>query len=204
VGLGWLGRRRPALSLEAKGHWLRRLAGVQLVALAVATSTLGSKNGPEGVLATIVAPAPPAARASSASVPPVRFAWPIDGPITNYMNDGHPLGIDIGLAEDPDSPITATASGTVVFAGGRYCCSYGYYVVIDHGDGFSSLYGHLSSFTVSEGQQVRQGEVIGFGGDSGLSTSAHLHFEIRRGEDHLDPLRLLPQEVRDQSQALGD
>ena len=120
------------------------------------------------------------------------------------MNDAHPLGIDIGLAQDPEAPIAATASGTVVFAGGVYCCSYGYYVVIDHGDGFTSLYGHLSRFNVAEGQRVSQGEVIGVGGESGLATSAHLHFEVRRDDTHLDPMSLLPQEVRDQSQARGD
>jgi murein DD-endopeptidase MepM/ murein hydrolase activator NlpD len=111
------------------------------------------------------------------------------------MDPTHPLGIDVGLAANPAAPILATESGVVVFAGGLWCCSYGYHVIVQHEGGFSSLYAHLSEIMVSEGQQVSQGQRLGLSGDTGFSTSEHLHFEIRRYEERLNPLDLLPTHV---------
>ena len=119
---------------------------------------------------------------------PARFDWPVIGPISSYFGPEHPLGLDIGLALFPASPIVAAAAGTVSFAGGVACCGYGLFVVVDHGDGYSSLYSHLSHIEVSEGQSVRQAERLGISGDTGFSTSEHLHFELRHHETFLDPL----------------
>ena len=116
------------------------------------------------------------------------WEWPVVGPITNLVEPDHPLGIDIGLAELPDSPIKAVADGQVIFVGGDACCSYGLYIQVEHSDGISSLYAHLSRFDVTEGQSVRQGDVLGISGDTGRSTAEHLHFEMQRGETRLDPL----------------
>jgi murein DD-endopeptidase MepM/ murein hydrolase activator NlpD len=116
------------------------------------------------------------------------WEWPVVGPITNLVEPDHPLGIDIGLAELPDSPIKAVADGRVTFVGGDACCSYGLYIQVEHADGISSLYAHLSRFDVSEGQSVRQGDVLGISGDTGRSTAEHLHFEMQRGDTRLDPL----------------
>jgi len=69
---------------------------------------------------------------------------------------------------------------------------YGKCVMIDHGDGVVSLYGHLSSFSVSLGQTVTQGQAIGAMGSSGFSTGSHLHFEIRENGKLVDPLVFLP------------
>ena len=89
--------------------------------------------------------------------------------------------------------IVAARGGTVTFAGGNRCCSYGYYVEINHGDGFATLYAHLNGFPpVRIGQQVAQGQVIGYAGSTGYSTGVHLHFEIRRGGVHVNPLGYLP------------
>ena len=73
------------------------------------------------------------------------FIWPASGPISSYFGPSHPLGIDIDFFANPNQAVGAAAAGTVTFAGGDACCSYGYYVIIDHGNGFETLYGHFSS-----------------------------------------------------------
>jgi murein DD-endopeptidase MepM/ murein hydrolase activator NlpD len=120
------------------------------------------------------------------------FIWPATGPISSYFGPAHPLGIDIDLFNNVVSPIVAAAEGTVVFAGGNPCCSYGYYVVIDHGDGFETLYAHLSEIHVGVGQYVVQGQVLGIGGSTGYSTGSHLHFEVHNYGSVVDPLGYLP------------
>lgn len=120
---------------------------------------------------------------------PPEFVWPLPGRITNGFGPDHPLGIDI--AAIPLHPVVATASGKVLYAGGDPCFSYGLYVVLDHGGGTMSIYAHLSSLGVSEGEQVAQGAIIGFAGDSGYALGTHLHFEIRRGGLPVNPLGLL-------------
>lgn len=120
------------------------------------------------------------------------FVWPTTGPISSYFSAGHPLGIDIDLYAAPNSPIYAAASGTVTFAGGNPCCSYGHYVIVDHGNGLQTLYAHLSQFNVSTGQFVSQGSVLGYGGSTGYSTGNHLHFEVHVGGSVVDPLIYLP------------
>ena len=86
-----------------------------------------------------------------------------------------------------------TAAGqAVVFAGGDACCSYGYYVIIDHGNGFETLYGHFSKIAVSTGQKVTQGQTIGYGGHTGYATGDHLHFEVHLNGAIVNPLTYLP------------
>jgi len=80
----------------------------------------------------------------------------------------------------------------VTFAGGNACCSYGLYVVIDHGNGFETLYAHLDPIAVVQGQQVAQGEVIGYVGLTGYSTGYHLHLEVRLNGQYVNPLNYLP------------
>ena len=117
------------------------------------------------------------------------FIWPVVNKITSYFSPYHPLGIDISA---PFVPVAAAAAGQVVFVGGDACCSYGHYIEIDHGGNYTTLYGHLSSFGVTLGQWVEQGQIIGLSGDSGRSTGPHLHFELRRNGLVLNPLLLLP------------
>ncbi|HEX5139913.1 MAG TPA: LysM peptidoglycan-binding domain-containing M23 family metallopeptidase, partial [Dehalococcoidia bacterium] len=72
---------------------------------------------------------------------PTHMSWPVVAvKITNYMTAKHPLGIDLGLGAHPGSNITAAADGKVVFAGGNPCCSYGYYVIVEHTNGLQTLY----------------------------------------------------------------
>jgi murein DD-endopeptidase MepM/ murein hydrolase activator NlpD len=120
------------------------------------------------------------------------FVWPAEGPISSYFGPSHPLGIDIDLYDNPNAPIVASRGGTVVYAGGDPCCSYGYYVIIEHENGVQTLYAHLSRIRVSEGETVSQGETIGTGGKTGNATGNHLHFEIRVDGNVVDPLKYLP------------
>ena len=132
------------------------------------------------------APAEPAAPSSSG------FVWPVYGPISSYFGPSHPLGIDIDQYNSPGAPIVAAASGVVTFAGGNSCCSYGLYVVINHQNGFETLYAHMASFAVSQGEYVNQGDVIGYVGLTGYTTGYHLHFEMRYNGSLVNPLNYLP------------
>ena len=133
-------------------------------------------------------PAPPAA-----ITPPAAgegWLWPATGRLTSLFGPRHPLGIDISMVVG--TPLGAAASGQVVFVGGSTCCSYGYHVIIDHGDGMETLYAHLSDVYVESGQWVGAGAVIGTSGNTGYSTGPHLHFEIRKYGRYQDPLGYLP------------
>lgn len=119
------------------------------------------------------------------------FTWPV--PYTTYISSGFGsrwgtfhYGIDITDSGVHGQDIVASDGGTVTWAG--YDNSgYGYYVIIDHGNGYETLYGHCSELYVSDGQEVAQGELIAAVGSTGDSTGAHLHFEISCGGERLDP-----------------
>ncbi len=118
--------------------------------------------------------------------------WPAVGPISSYYGPGHPLGIDIDLYANPNSPVVAATSGTVIFAGGNPCCSYGYYVEVLSPSGIETLYGHFSSIAVTVGQTVSQGEILGYAGCTGYCTGPHLHFEVIDNGVRENPLDYLP------------
>ena len=104
--------------------------------------------------------------------------------------DGSPdwhQGID--LAAWPGTKVRATAAGKVAFAGQR--SGYGNTVLIDHGCGLQTLYGHLESASVVKGQTINFRDEIGVVGSSGRSTGPHLHYEIRNGDEHLDPQKFI-------------
>jgi murein DD-endopeptidase MepM/ murein hydrolase activator NlpD len=135
------------------------------------------------------APPPPPAPARRSS----GWIWPITGPLSSYFGPSHPLGIDIDLYGRAGAPVVAARGGIVVFAGGNACCSYGYYVDIDHGDGYRTRYAHFQgSPPVRIGQRVEQGQVVGYAGTTGYSTGVHLHFEILRNGAPVNPLGFLP------------
>lgn len=115
------------------------------------------------------------------------FIWPTNGIITQYPTWYH-MAIDI--ANNALPPVLASDTGTVTFAG---CLQYGYgcHIVVDHANGFQTLYAHLSSIAVSAGQAVNQGQQIGNVGSTGRSTGAHLHFEVRSGGQLLNPQNYL-------------
>lgn len=92
-------------------------------------------------------------------------------------------GVD--LAANAGTPIVASRGGTVTIA--SYSNSAGYYVTINHGDGFSSIYMHMTNYVVSSGQKVNQGQTIGYVGSTGISTGNHLHFGIAQNGAYVNP-----------------
>lgn len=116
----------------------------------------------------------------------VRFLWPTQGTITTYFLPWHP-GIDIANAYGTRE--AAADGGRVVVAGWG---SYGIYVQIDHGNGFTTVYGHMEQVLVTAGQLVQPGQLIGYMGATGRATGSHLHFEIRYHGVPQNPLDYLP------------
>lgn len=130
------------------------------------------------------------------------FAWPL--PYSGvYLSSPygyryHPLtgqykyhsGIDVSMSGAMGKNIVATRAGTVIISSpeGQNGTGYGSYIVIDHGDGYSSLYGHCSALLVSQGQKVSRGQIIARVGSTGWSSGPHLHFEIRYNGETVDPL----------------
>lgn len=125
------------------------------------------------------------------------FRWPLDSNlqyITTYFGydawrGGNHYGIDVGNAGIGGKNIYAAQSGTVItaYSDGGWHGGFGNYVIIDHGGELSTVYAHCSSVTVSVGQTVNKGDVIGYVGSTGWSTGNHLHFETRVDGTAVDP-----------------
>ncbi|MBK5253709.1 MAG: peptidoglycan DD-metalloendopeptidase family protein [Peptostreptococcaceae bacterium] len=109
------------------------------------------------------------------------YGWRIH-PVLGYSK--FHSGIDIGVGSG--NPIYAVKSGVVILS--QYYYGYGYAVILDHGNGLSTLYGHCSSLKVSKGQTVTQGQTIALSGSTGISTGPHLHFEVRVNGSTVDPM----------------
>ena len=115
------------------------------------------------------------------------FSWPASGSISQGFFSYHP-GIDI--AAWIGAPVLAADSGYVIVAG--WDNMYGYHLVIDHNNGFQTLYAHLNAYYVEAGTNVVKGEQIGEMGSTGNSTGPHLHFEVRQGTLQQNPNGFLP------------
>jgi murein DD-endopeptidase MepM/ murein hydrolase activator NlpD len=119
--------------------------------------------------------------------------FPADGVITSYFGyrpafgDFHP-GIDV--ATSYGSPIYATGDGVVVFAG-WYLSGYGMTVIIDHGNGYETIYAHDSAFAVRVGQRVKRGEVIAYIGLTGFTTGPHVHYEVHHYGRTINPMSVI-------------
>jgi murein DD-endopeptidase MepM/ murein hydrolase activator NlpD len=122
--------------------------------------------------------------------------WPAFGWVTGWFGNrsdpftgdaGFHQGIDISL--DKGEPVFATADGNVESA--SYVGDYGNLVVLNHGFGLTTRYGHLSRFAVRPGETVKRGQVIGYVGATGRATGAHVHYEILANGQLLNPLQLL-------------
>ena len=122
--------------------------------------------------------------------------WPVQGLVTGSFGEridpfngegAFHSGVDIGSSYG--APIVAPADGMVTLTdtmGG-----YGKTIMIDHGNGISTRYGHLSGFAVTAGQRVQRGDVIGYVGESGRSTGPHLHYEVRINDTPVNPYKYL-------------
>lgn len=136
----------------------------------------------------------PASQLSTLGIAPT--LWPVLGQITGHFGErldpfsgegAFHSGLDI--ASHYGDAIHATGDGVVEEAGQR--AGYGRVVVVDHGFGVTTLYGHLSGFSVQAGMRVKAGDVIGYEGDSGRSTGPHLHYEVRIYNTPVNPWRYL-------------
>lgn len=117
------------------------------------------------------------------------FTWPVGNHfLSGFDFTSYHLGIDIAAATG--TPVYASDSGTVVYAG-WIDGGYGNLVEIDHNNGYATLYAHLSAIYVSCGQNVYQGNPIGAAGSTGRSTGAHLHFEVRYNNSFINPWQVL-------------
>lgn len=162
------------------------------------TLTFGEMTG---ISASLPAPVPVPATADTipamnAPAATSQMAWPVRGrissefgprvhPVTGAHRDHH--GLDI--AASTGTPIAAASGGTVTFAGQQR--GYGNIVIIDHGNGTETRYAHQDTIAVSKGQTVTAGQRVGTVGSTGLSTGPHLHFEVRRDGEPVDPRRFL-------------
>ena len=185
-----------AMGQASKGSPLPEV--VPAVALTVSSpeSTFGVLKDLLGVLEdrlTFVRKGVEDRQALAAATPSI---WPLAGWLTsNYGSrkdpmdgspDFHP-GLDI--AADRGTPVHATADGTVQMA--AYNGNYGNCIEISHGFGIGTRFGHLSSYAVHAGSQVKRGDVIGYVGATGRTTGYHLHYEILLNGQPINPLKVL-------------
>ncbi|NLT74448.1 MAG: peptidoglycan DD-metalloendopeptidase family protein [Chloroflexi bacterium] len=116
-----------------------------------------------------------------------QLAWPMSGRLSQGYWQGHRA---IDIAASRGTPIMAADGGTVVAA--HTATGYGRMVVVDHGNGYQTLYAHMDAFFVEVGQAVEKGDLLGKCGSTGNSTGPHLHFEVRSGGSLLNPFNFLP------------
>jgi len=125
-----------------------------------------------------------------------RIAWPLEGRFTSNFGwrrspfrGGRSFHTGLDIANAHGSPIRAADAGEVIFSG--WWDGYGKAIVISHGRGLSTVYGHMSRLYKQEGDVVAQGQIIGLVGSTGYSTGPHLHFEVRENGKPVNPMRYL-------------
>lgn len=120
------------------------------------------------------------------------FIWPVKrGTLTQRFKSYSKKHDGIDISAGKNTPIYAAEAGVIIYAGKDFN-GYGNLIVIEHaGSAWASFYGHLNKFHVSEGERVRQGELIAAMGNTGRSSGVHLHFEIRKNLKPVDPLDYL-------------
>ena len=128
---------------------------------------------------------------TGSGVSPSGFIWPVDGVVTSgYGPRWGRMHTGIDIAARSGTPIRATKAGEVIYTG--WLGGYGNTVLLDHGDGIATLYGHQSRIGCAEGQILNQGDILGFVGTTGHSTGNHLHFEVRVDAQPRNPRPYLP------------
>jgi murein DD-endopeptidase MepM/ murein hydrolase activator NlpD len=131
----------------------------------------------------------------------VPSAWPVSGRITSGfgmrvapIRGGWRMHRGLDISASSGTRVRSAGAGIIVFAG--YRSGYGKTVVVDHGGGMKTLYGHMSRLAAREGRRVREGDVIGYVGSTGRSTGPHLHFEVRFRGEPVNPLCYLSNDPR--------
>ena len=179
-------------SAEARYVRIRELLGVEPTAA-------GARTAPVLPVAPAIRVTGDPATAPPPAGPSAPSRWPLDEPgymtrgraAPNSFEEEHP-GIDIAM---PAGRVVRAAGGGVVLSAGRDD-DLGLSVILAHPDDLRSIYGHMSRLTVSTGDTVPVGAVLGLTGNTGRSSAPHLHFEIRRGDRPLDPLTFVQEDVR--------
>jgi murein DD-endopeptidase MepM/ murein hydrolase activator NlpD len=139
-------------------------------------------------------------QSSKRQIQPPKFAmmtaWvsPVDASVTLTQKFRPPKnqrhkGVD--LAGRMNQPLFAVNNGVVTYRGEKFR-GYGKMVLIDHGNGWTTLYSHLNKYNVRDGEQVKTGQTIGFMGKSGRASGVHIHFEIYKNKIPIDPLLVIP------------
>ncbi|MER3410256.1 MAG: hypothetical protein C4306_09190 [Thermoleophilia bacterium] len=172
-------RRERALATLTQSE---RAELAEIEALQRASAELAARiRAAQAVARTTPAPSAPSAAG---------FVWPVSGPVTSpYGMRWGRMHEGIDIAAPMGAPVRAAAAGQVIYAG--WMGGYGNLVVIDHGGGLATAYAHLSSISVSLGQAVGQGDLVGAVGSTGHSFGPHLHFEVRVNGVAVDPLGYL-------------
>ena len=179
--VGYQANDIPDPNFLAIGQKLIIPGGTMPVARAASSTSGGARPAAQS-------PAPQAPSQSISAAASGSFAWPNPGRITQGFSGSH-SGLDI--AAPYGTPVVASDSGVVVV---REALNWGlgWYVAIDHGNGYSTTYAHLSSFVVGIGERVGKGDMVGRIGSTGLSTGPHNHFVVRRYGVPINPLSVLP------------
>ncbi|MEQ1510793.1 MAG: M23 family metallopeptidase [Sphingopyxis sp.] len=140
------------------------------------------------------AAAPGAAPIRPPATAPARFSWPMDGAVLRRFGPaaGGRVNEGIDMAAPIGTPVRASADGIVAYSGSEIGL-FGGLILIDHGGGWVSAYGHLDRVAVASGTRVRSGAIIATSGDSGQVQQPQLHFELRQNRRPVDPLRHLPE-----------
>ncbi len=157
--------------------------GSQPALAAAARPTAGSATPRQPVTTAIAEPARFAGR----------FEWPLNGPILARFGPLAPGKVSdgINIAAAAGTPIRATADGVVAYAGDQIGV-YGGLILINHGGGWVSAYGHAARIDVQRGQAVRGGDVVGRAGATGQVQTSQLHFQLRKNRIPVDPMKQLP------------
>jgi len=160
---------------ESKEEYLATVNALLAESAAIAAKIRASQSG--GV-------------SGSGAAPAGGLGWPVSGPVTSGFGERWGRmheGIDIGVPTG--TPVAASAAGTVLVAG--WMGGYGNLVVLDHGNGLATAYGHNSSLSVAVGQTVSKGQTIALAGNTGRSFGSHVHFEVRVNGNAVNPLAYL-------------
>jgi murein DD-endopeptidase MepM/ murein hydrolase activator NlpD len=121
-----------------------------------------------------------------------RFIWPVGGRLTSVFGRRHGSNHDgIDIAAPRGTQVRASRSGHVIYSGNKIS-GYGNMVIIRHSDSYATVYAHLSKISVSKGQFISRGQLVGKVGATGHATGPHLHFEVREKSHPTDPLAFLP------------
>ena len=147
---------------------------------------------PDPVAKCAASPLPPIEikLAAMLDAPNLPSGWPVDAPerkvISNYGFRGKHMHRGVDIKADYATPVYATARGTVVFSG--IMSGYGNLVVVDHGNGYETAYAHLKDRAVDVSESVKRGDSVGHMGRTGRATTQHVHYEVRRAGESVNPM----------------